>query len=141
MLAQAAAFGGAVVLGAAAGLLYDGMRVIRHRLGLRWLGHVLDALFWLVVTVGLFAYALAAGDGRVRIFYLAAAALGCGVYFLTLGRLVLAALNKVADAVAFLWRLLCFPIKRILGLWKKSGKIKKTLSKFAKMVYNETGKA
>ena len=59
MLAQAADFGGAVVLGAAAGLLYDGMRVIRHRLGLRWLGHVLDALFWLVVTVGLFAYALA----------------------------------------------------------------------------------
>ena len=126
ILAQAVDFGGAVLLGGAVGLLYDGMRVFRHRLGLPWLGHVLDAVFWLVVTVGLFVYALTAGDGRVRIFYVAAAAIGCLGYALSLSRWVRMGLDKAADAVSFLWRLLCFPIKRILALWKKIlGKLKK----------------
>ncbi len=54
------------------------------------------------VTVGLFAYALAAGGRPGADLLPGRRRGGCGVYFLTLGRLVLAALNKVACWPAFL---------------------------------------
>ena len=46
---QALFFAGALVMGAAVGLLYDAFRILRVRVRLPLLGGVLDLLFWLVV--------------------------------------------------------------------------------------------
>ena len=92
------------------------------------------------ITAALFIYAVAGGDGRVRIFFIAASFLGCGIYFLTVGRLVVAGLNKVVDVLAFLWRLLCFPLKWLWNLCKKFLVIIKKFelnSEFPVYVYNK----
>ena len=44
---QALFFAGALVMGAAVGLLYDAFRILRVRVRLPLLGGVLDLLFWL----------------------------------------------------------------------------------------------
>ena len=59
---QALFFAGALVMGAAVGLLYDAFRILRVRVRLPLLGGVLDLLFWLVVTVALFVYTTTAGS-------------------------------------------------------------------------------
>ncbi len=93
---QALAFVGAAVLGAAAGLLYDLLGTVRRRAGGRVLGGALDLLFWLLVTAVLFFYALETGDGKLRLFMVAGAALGAAGYFLTAGP----AVRRAADAAA-----------------------------------------
>ena len=60
---QAAFLGGALVLGAAVGLLYDFFRILRVRVPLPLLGGILDLLFWLAVTAALFVYAVCASNG------------------------------------------------------------------------------
>ena len=70
---QALFFAGALVMGAAVGLLYDAFRILRVRVRLPLLGGVLDLLFWLVVTVALFVYTTTAGSGEVRLSIVAAA--------------------------------------------------------------------
>ena len=65
---QALFFAGALVMGAAVGLLYDAFRILRVRVRLPLLGGVLDLLFWLVVTVALFVYTTTAGSGEVRLY-------------------------------------------------------------------------
>ncbi len=109
---QAQVFGLALLLGAALGLVYDGMRALRRSLKLPWLAFLLDLLFWLCVTAALFAFTLLRDDGRVRIYHMAAAALGGGLYFLTLSRLVLPALLWLAARVRALWRLATAPVRR-----------------------------
>jgi|GEM_PF-3663472 len=73
---QALFFAGALVMGAAVGLLYDAFRILRVRVRLPLLGGVLDLLFWLVVTVALFVYTTTAGSGEVRLYIVAAVLLG-----------------------------------------------------------------
>ena len=68
---QALFFAGALVMGAAVGLLYDAFRILRVRVRLPLLGGVLDLLFWLVVTVALFVYTTTAGSGEVRLYIVA----------------------------------------------------------------------
>ena len=58
--AQAALLAGALLLGAAVGLLYDFFRILRVRIPLKLLGALLDLVFWLAVTAALFVYAVAA---------------------------------------------------------------------------------
>ena len=45
---------GAVGLGAAAGLIYDLLRILRVRLPLPLIGGLMDLLFWLVETADIF---------------------------------------------------------------------------------------
>ena len=101
---QAAVFGLSLLLGAALGLVYDGMRALRRSLKLAWLAFLLDLLFWLGATTALFALTLLWDDGQVRIYHMAAAALGGGLYFLTLSRLVLPVLLWLAGRIQALWR-------------------------------------
>ena len=103
---QALTFAGAAALGIAAGLLYDLLGTVRRRAGGRVLGGVLDLLFWLLVTAVLFLYALEAGDGRLRLFMPAGAALGAGAYFLTVSPAVRRAGDRAADAAVSGYRLL-----------------------------------
>ena len=65
---QVRTFLGAAAIGGGLGLVYDVFRVLRRRLRLPLVGALLDLGFWLLVTVGLFCYAIAAGGGEVRIY-------------------------------------------------------------------------
>ena len=77
---QALAFLGALALGAGVGLLYDLFRILRVRLPWKALGAVLDLMFWLTVTAALFVYAVAAGDGEVRIYLVMGVLAGAAGY-------------------------------------------------------------
>ncbi|MDE7003007.1 MAG: spore cortex biosynthesis protein YabQ [Oscillospiraceae bacterium] len=109
--AQAAVFGQGLLLGALLGLVYDGMRTLRRTAPLPGLAFALDLLFWLGAAAALFLFTLLRDDGRVRIYHMAAVALGGGTYFLTLSRLVLPALLGLAELARRLWRLLTAPAR------------------------------
>ncbi|MDE6840355.1 MAG: spore cortex biosynthesis protein YabQ [Oscillospiraceae bacterium] len=110
-IGQAAVFAQGFLLGAALGLLYDGMRTLRRTLRLPGLAFVLDLLFWLGAAAALFALTLLWDDGQVRIYHIAAVSLGGGAYFFTLSRLVLPALLWLADRIRALWRLVTAPVR------------------------------
>lgn len=110
---------GAAALGLGVGLLYDLFRVMRVRIPLPLLGGVLDLLFWLVVTAGLFVYTTAAGNGEVRLYTIGAVLLGAVVYFWLASRWVLKGAYAAADLVAILWKLITFPLRILLLLSKK----------------------
>ncbi|MCI9289795.1 MAG: hypothetical protein HFF23_09970 [Oscillospiraceae bacterium] len=115
---QAAVFGQALLLGALLGLVYDAMRTLRRTWRSAGLAFALDLLFWLGATAALFLLTLSRDDGRVRIFHMAAVALGGGAYFLTLSRLALPALLWAAGLARRIWRLLTAPL-RALARWTK----------------------
>lgn len=101
--AQAALLAGALLLGAAVGLLYDFFRILRVRIPLKLLGALLDLVFWLAVTAALFVYAVAAGDGAVRIYLVLGVLGGATVYFLLLSRWALKLGYLLADFLGVLW--------------------------------------
>ena len=68
----------AVLLGLAAGVLYDLFRILRVRVRLPLLGPVLDLLFWLTLTVTLFLWSQWAWGGPVRLYGAAFLFLGGG---------------------------------------------------------------
>ena len=117
--AQAAMLGGALILGAAVGVLYDAFRILRVRLPLPLLGGILDLLFWLAVTAALFVYAVAAGNGEVRIFMVLAVLGGAAAYFWLLSRGILRLGYLLADLVGVLWRLATLPLVATAALAKK----------------------
>ena len=78
---QARALLGAIGLGTAAGLLYDLFRVLRVRIPLRWLGPVLDLLFWLCCTITFFLWSVDSAGGLVRVYTAIAALTGAWGYF------------------------------------------------------------
>ncbi len=92
-----------IVLGAAAGLLYDVFRAIRRRTG-RIAAAALDFLFCAAVFSAFFLLGFAVSGGRHRAFYLLITALGGGLYFLSLSPLSLflcsAAVNLMARGAA-----------------------------------------
>ena len=65
--AQAAAFLAAVLLGAVLGLLYDLLRSLRAVLG-AWGTALADGLYSLAVLSAVFYFAMAFGQGRLRIY-------------------------------------------------------------------------
>ena len=58
----------ALLLGVAAGVVYDLFRILRVRVPVRILGSVLDLLFWLCVTGTLFLWSLDAWGGWIRLY-------------------------------------------------------------------------
>ena len=119
VLSQARTLAQGILLGAGLGLVYDMMRALRRALGLRWLGFVLDLLFWLGTTALLFVMALLREDGRVRLYLAAAFLLGGGAYLLTLSRLVLPLLLKLLSWAAKLWGWMTAPARKGARLAKK----------------------
>jgi len=119
---QALFLAGALLLGAAVGLLYDAFRVLRVRIPFKPLGGLLDLLFWLVVTAALFVYTLTAGNGEVRIYMVLAVLGGAAAYFLLLSRWALKAGYFFADLIAMLCRIATLPLALAARLTKKIGK-------------------
>ena len=135
VLNQAAIFAQAFLMGALLGLVYDGMRTLRRSLQLPGLAFLLDLLFWLAATAGLFALTLLRDDGQVRIYHMAAVTLGGGAYFLTLSGLILPVLLWIAGKIRALFRLLTAPARRAGRAGKNFLKNqKKTLPKLAVLV-------
>ena len=116
---QAMAFLGALALGGGLGLLYDLCRLLRHRLPLLGLGAVLDLLYWPIAAVSLFVYAVAAGDGVVRIYFMLGVALGGGIYFLILSGPMVFLGEKLADLAGALAGLCMLPLKWLHNFQKK----------------------
>ena len=108
---QGLIFGQGFLLGAALGLLYDGMRTLRRSIRLPALAFVLDLLFWLGAAAALFALTLLRDNGEVRIYHMLAFLLGGGLYFVTLSRLVLPALLWLAGIVRAAWAFLTAPAR------------------------------
>ena len=111
MTGQALTFGGAMALGGVLGLVYDLFRLLRRRLDWKALGILLDLLYWPLVAVSIFVYAVAAGDGVVRVYLMLGVAVGGGLYFLLLSWAALLLGGWIADLAAFLWALALCPVR------------------------------
>ena len=128
MTGQALAFGGAVVLGGALGLVYDLFRLLRRRLGWRALGILLDLLYWPLAVAALFVYVVAAGDGVVRLYLMLGVAAGGILYFLFLSWAALLIGGWIADLTAFLWTLILCPVRWFQKALKNFFKMQKKTS-------------
>jgi spore cortex biosynthesis protein YabQ len=110
---------GSLALGCCVGVLYDTLRILRVRFRRKTLSGVFDFLFWMISIPVLFFYALMTGNGQVRIYILLGAALGGGVYFLLLSRLVLLVGYKIADLIGLVFRVFTRPLVWIWHIFKK----------------------
>ena len=130
---QAAAFGGALLLGMAVGLVYDLIRIPRAYIRIPLLGEVLDLLFWAAVTAALFLYAIASGNGEVRIYMAAALFCGAVVYFLLFSPWVRKFSALIAALAASVWRTVTFPVLKAAAAIKKlKEKLKNSFSSWRK---------
>ena len=111
---QARALLGAIGLGTAAGLLYDLFRVLRVRIPLRWLGPVLDLLFWLCCTITFFLWSVDSAGGLVRIYTAIAALMAMVNEFYSNG------LSR-GDFEALLLMLSPFAPHMVEELWEQKG--------------------
>lgn len=109
----------AFAIGTGAGLLYDLLRPPRWLFG-RAAAYLLDALYCLAVGAGLFAYAMAAGEGRLGQWELAAALLGFLCYLHLFSPVLLPPLGKAADGVG----------RGVGWLGKRAKKFGKNIKKF-----------
>ncbi len=130
---QAAALGGALLLGMAVGLAYDLIRIPRAYIRVPLLGEVLDLFFWLAVTAALFLYAIHSGNGEVRIFMAAALFGGAVVYFLLFSPWIRRFSALMAAAAVAVWRFITFPVRRAAAAIKKlKEKLKNSFSSWYK---------
>jgi len=115
----------ALLVGGAAGLLYDFFRELRRRAGSGAVTLLADALFWLAAFAALFSLGLAAGGGEQRLFLAAFALLGALAYFLTLSRPCRKVWGAVLSALGFAFYWASRPAAWLLGLLKTAGKFMK----------------
>ena len=100
----------AVLLGGALGLLYDLLRALRSLGGRVW-GGVLDSVYC-VLSVSLLFFFVMAGDGELRLFFLAGALGGAVLFFCLLSPI----LRPLWD---FWLRILLSPVHLAAGVGKK----------------------
>ena len=129
--AQGAALVQAVLLGLAAGMLYDLFRILRVRVRLPLLGPALDLLFWLTLTVTLFLWSQWAWGGPVRLYGAAFLFLGGAVYFGLFSRWLLWLGYRLADLMPAILKILALPLFALNHLNKKIKKLEKIIFIFA----------
>ena len=130
--AQAVAFAWAAALGAALGVCYDLLRVLRRR-------HPrctvpADAAFCLLSLAALWAYARSAGRGMLRLFAFLGLACGAAVDALTLSPLLIRLFDGFFALLERVFRLICAPLCWCLK--KNLAFFQKTLCNGQKMGYN-----
>ena len=124
---QARALLGAIGLGAAAGLMYDLFRVLRVRIPLRWLGPVLDLVFWLCCTITFFLWSVDSVGGLVRIYTAIAALSGAWCYFALLSSHLLPICYRLATIFTKAMGVILLPLTTIRRLGKNISEICKNL--------------
>ncbi|UQT49917.1 hypothetical protein M5E87_09915 [Flavonifractor plautii] len=131
---QALFFAGALVMGAAVGLLYDAFRILRVRVRLPcWVECWICCSGWWSPSPCL-STPPPLSSGEVRLYIVAAVLLGAAAYFWLLSRWFLKLGYRLADLVGVLWRVLTLPVVFLLRLCKKSEKPQKVLPLSAKVV-------
>lgn len=105
---QGAQLGAAALTGAALGLIYDALRVLRRHSRAQ---AALDALFVLACALALVRLTLLPGRGEFRLYFFPALLVGTAVYFLLLSRLALRALRAVFGALWAVLRVLSAPAR------------------------------
>lgn len=116
----------AILLGGSLGVLYDLMRVIRRRTGLRWLEILLDLLFWCAAVVALFLFSHDAWDGQIRLYGALFCLLGGWAYFWGISPLVLPFLLRLTVLIGRVLGILTFPCRALGQVFKRFGKFAKT---------------
>ena len=111
-------------IGAVFALIYDMLKVSGRLVSGRSFFVVLkDVLFWLVVTVVMFAGCLKFNDGEFRFFVFVGVLLGALVYFKTISRFVVIVLGFIADCikktVTFMFGIFVLPLKLLLRIVNK----------------------
>ena len=119
----------ALALGAAAGLFYDALRVVRRRLPIKLVTLLCDLVFSVAAGGAIFVLGMTMGGGRQRALTAVLAVLGGTLYFLTLTRPVTYILEGVADLISLFARLLTFPVAFLF-------KAMKNFAVFSKKVFN-----
>lgn len=94
-----------LLLGVCTGLLYDILRALRRHFSCGCAATaVLDAVFWIVLSAGVFEFGIVFAAGQPRLFVLAGAACGIALYLVLLSEAVLAVLGAVLRAAAYAWQ-------------------------------------
>ena len=114
---QLAALGTAVALGAAGGLIYDLLRVLRRRRP--GLTHAADAVFGLVCLLGTLWALTRVGGGEPQLYLLLGAGAGMLLYLLAAAPLLRPLWEFWADAAGELARLVGLPLGLLGRLGKK----------------------
>lgn len=128
--AQIVTFAQALLMGAVSGCLYDLLRAVRLACRRDWLTHIMDGLYTAAVLLLVWLFALQRGEGELRLYMLAAMALGAAVYFW----LFSAALRPMWDfwvhVAANFGKLLWIPAKFVAETVKKVENFAKKLFYF-----------
>jgi len=136
MRSQAMVFLTASAVGFAIGFIYDVFRIIRkafkHK---KILTQIEDAVFWINVSLLMFYVMLQRNFAQIRAFNVLGTALGMLLYFLTVGRVVVAASQAVIDFIRGVWSSIMYVIKiplkslkKLLQNVKKHAIIKETIN-------------
>ena len=121
MADQARFFIWTMVLGAAAGIIYDVFRIVR-----RMIKHhdiftqIEDLIYWLVVSVLIFYFILHRNNGEVRIYAIVGVFSGMCLYFISLSQAFVTAsvavINILKKIIAKTIGILLIPVKFLLKL-------------------------
>ena len=94
-----------LLLGVCTGLLYDILRALRRHFSCGCAATaMLDAVFWIVLSAGVFEFGIVFAAGQPRLFILTGAACGIALYLVLLSEAVLAVLGAVLRAAAYAWQ-------------------------------------
>ena len=94
-----------LLLGVGTGLLYDILRALRRHFSCGCAATaMLDAVFWIVLSAGVFEFGIVFAAGQPRLFILTGAACGIALYLVMLSEAVLAVLGAVLRAAAYAWQ-------------------------------------
>jgi len=115
LLSACAALG----IGAAAGILYDILRIARRRLHTALVTAAADLIFWLAVSLSLFLAGIILLNGEQRIFMWIFTAFGAGMYFALCSRLMIPLLDFFVDFSLYITAWVCYPFAFMLSLVKK----------------------
>ena len=115
---QLLVFGQSILLGLSAGLLYDLLRPFRVRAP-RFTG-ALDGCYCLAVGGAVFLFLLRRAEGQLRGFVIVGALGGAVLFFCVFSELLRPVWAFWADTLAFLWALLCLPLRWTRDLCKKT---------------------
>lgn len=143
---QLECLGQALLLGLVGGVAYDLLRAVRLRWRRRWLTHVSDAIYAVVLGLAIFLFAMGRGQGELRLYMLGGIALGGVVYFAFFSCLIRPLwefwMDTAAALLIFLWRPVAWTIefikkvacmaKKYFYFWRKYATITMYSSKYKK---------
>jgi len=125
---QLLVFGQSILLGLSAGVLYDLLRPFRVRAP-RFTG-ALDWCYCLTVGGAMFLFLVRRAEGQLRGFVVLGALGGAVLFFCAFSQLLRPVWAFWADTLAFLWGLVCLPLRWARSFCKKMLRWEKNLFYF-----------